>query len=170
MQPTERPSPSAAAALRSAGLFTALYLQQSLRLYVRPAQWKGFPDSIVFVAICTALAIPLYALQLLLSGYPLSVYWVNLVIVAGVGAIILMVRHDMPFNAAGVGVMLVGLLLSIALEGLQFFMGGHSRRWGATPHALRWLDMVWQTWMMVTVLRLCVAKVIEVERPKRDTE
>lgn len=169
MQPTEHPNSPASSVLRIAWRITVLYLQKSLRLYVGPAQWKGFPDSIVFAAISMALAILLYTVQLLRSGHPLSVYWVNLLIAFGAGAIILMVRHDMPFNSAGIGVMLVGLLLSMALEGLQSSMAGHPQRWGAMPAVLHWIDDAWQTWMLVTILRLSVAKLIEVERPKRDT-
>jgi hypothetical protein len=107
MQQTELPNTPAASLLWSAWRITALYFQQSWRLYVGPAQWKGFPDSMAFVIISMALTIPLNAVQLLLSGHPLSVDWVNLVFTVGACAIILMIRHDMPFYSAGFGVMLV---------------------------------------------------------------
>jgi hypothetical protein len=54
------------------------------------------------------------------------------------------------------------------LEGLQFSMASHPQRWGVTPAVLHWLDESWQAWMLMTVARLCVAKVIEVESPKRE--
>jgi hypothetical protein len=126
MQQTELPNRPVATLLLSAWRITALYFQQSWRLYVGPAQWKGFPDSMAFVIISMALTIPLNAVQLLLSGHPLSVYWVNLLIAVGAGTIILMVRHDMPFNSAGFGVVLVGLLLSIVLESLQSSLAGRT--------------------------------------------
>ena len=170
MQPTELANTSVASVLRSAWRVAALYLQQSLRLYVGPAQWKRFPDSIVFTALSVALTILSYTGQLLLNGYPLSVYWVNILILAGAGAIMLIVKHDTPFACAIFGVLLVAVLLSIALEGLQISMAGHPQRWGPTPGVLHWIDEVWQTWMMVTILRLCVAKLRDVERPKRDTK
>lgn len=170
MQPTELANTSVASVLRSAWRVAALYLQQSLRLYVGPAQWKRFPDSIVFTALSVALTILSYTGQLLLNGYPLSVYWVNILILAGAGAIMLIVKHDTPFANAFFGVLLVSVLLSIALEGLQISMAGHPQQWGQAPGALHWIDEVWQTWMMVTILRLCVAKLRDVERPKRDTK
>lgn len=170
MQSTERPDASAAMRIRCAWRLTALYLQQSLRLYVGPAQWKRFPDSIAFITISTALNVLLYAIQLTLSGHPLSVSWVNLLFPAGMGTIVIMVRHDLPFASAGFGIMLAGLLPSIALEGLRSTMAGHAQPWGAMPDLLNWLDEAWQTWMLVTGLRLCVAKVIDVERPKRDAD
>jgi len=170
MQPTEPPAPPIASLLRSAWRITALYLQKSLRLYAGPAQWKGFPDSMLFAVIACVLTILLYAVQLPLSGEPLSVYWINLVIVAGAGAMPLWIRHDMPFVAASFGVMLVGLLPSLVLNGLQTLLTVQPHQWGAIRDVLRWLDTAWQTWMAVTGLRLSVAKVIEVERPRRDTE
>ena len=118
MQPTELANTSVASVLRSAWRVAALYLQQSFRLYVGPAQWKRFPDSIVFTALSVALTILSYTGQLLLNGYPLSVYWVNILILAGAGAIMLIVKHDTPFANAFFGVLLVSVLLQLVLSTL----------------------------------------------------
>lgn len=140
--------------------FAGMYLAASWRLYIGPAAWGRFPKSVAFSSLAAVVAVALYALDGVVSGLDRQTLLLNAGGLAALGVLATWVRGDMRWNAAIYGVMTLGLLVAIPLDGLSRLLQSNPL-WGNIPSVMGWLSSAWSAWFLVTAFRLAVAKVLE---------
>jgi hypothetical protein len=130
------------------------------RLYRGPTRWSHFPKAMAFSVLMLILSCAAYGLDGLLCGVDRQTLLVSTGSMLGMGVVALWVREDLRWTAAMFSVTWLGLLSVTPLD-----VVGHalslSPIWGDASKVFGVLSFLVYAWMMVTVMRLCLAKIRE---------
>ena len=127
-------------------------------LYTGPVSaWRRFPKGKAFSFLMLLCAVGLFVVDALASGLP---FITGLVSLAACGLIMLIVPGDPRWGSAFFAVVALGMLALIPVDTLTRLLGS-SAVWHTWPKVTSAVSTLMSLWMLVTILRLSIAKITQ---------
>lgn len=134
-------------------------MRSASRLYTGPAVYSQFPKHLGFAVFAFVWMVASYALYALMGGTPPSTIGINLLMMTLFGLTGVAMPSNRQWACATFFVITLGYVVSMPFALIDFFAHGS---W--LGQAAELLTLLWGSWMMVTAVRLMIARIAQANR------